>query len=302
MNATYKFSFVILHYMTYEDTCVCVESIEKQCMNFDYHIIIVDNGSNNMSVEKLKKTYKNEPKIKIIENEKNLGFANGNNVGFRYAKKILKSDFIILANNDTLLVNNSFCNEVIKEYEKTKFAVLGPKIQLKDNTINPIAYPDIQINTLKRQLKRYEISILCDQNIFLYFTKYLYQKIKRKLNNIGKNKSAENKISEKYNVNLHHENLLLHGCFWIFSKQYIDLFDGLDNRTFLYREEELLYKRLLDNGLKNVYNPKVVIKHNEDLATNALKKTAREKSIFVNKNRIKSTKILIEEVKGEKND
>lgn len=40
-----KFSFVILHYNSIDDTYQCVESIEKHCQNIDYRIYIVDNAS-----------------------------------------------------------------------------------------------------------------------------------------------------------------------------------------------------------------------------------------------------------------
>ena len=149
----YKFAFVILHYLTYEDTCNCVDSIEDHCKKFNYDIIIVDNGSNNTSGEKLLDKYKNNSKIKIIISKENIGFAKGNNLGFEYAKTNLNPDFIILANNDTMLINDYFCSEIIKEYNISNFAVLGPKIILKDNTINPIIYPNLEVAILKRQLK-----------------------------------------------------------------------------------------------------------------------------------------------------
>ena len=301
IDKNYKFVFVILHYLTYEDTCCCIASIEKYCKGFNYNIIVVDNGSNNSSGEKLTDKYKNNTNIKIIINKENLGFARGNNVGFEYAKKEFNPDFIILANNDTMLINNFFCNEIIKEFETSKFAVLGPKIKLKDNTINPIAYPNIEINTLEKQLKRYKASLWCDKNILLYSLKKTYQTMKNILKRFTNSRIQRN-IPEKYDANKRHENILLHGSFLIFSKTYIEKFSGLNNKTFLYREEDLLYKRLKENKMLSVYNPRVVIRHNEDSATNALHKTTRGKSIFVNENRIKSTKILIDEIKGDNNE
>lgn len=298
-DSNYVFSFVILHYLTIDDTCLCVESIEKYCSNYNYHIVIVDNGSKNGTGERLVEKYKDSKRIKVIVSEKNLGFANGNNIGFEYSKKHLNADFIILANNDTLLLNSDFCHNVIDEYEKSSFAVMGPKIVLRDGKINPIAYPNLDINVVERQLKRYKASLFCDKHILIYSLKKIYQDVKgilRKKNNV------ENKVvDDKFNVNIRHENLLLHGCFFVFSRKYIDLFDGLNNKTFLYREEELLYKRIKDNNLLNVYNPSVVIKHNEDSATNAMNKSSRKKSIFVNENRIKSTEVLLNELKGVNN-
>ena len=74
----------------------------------------------------------------------------------------------------------------------------------------------------------------------------------------------------------------------------------MDDRTFLYREEELLSIRLKKHNLNSVYSPNLQILHNEDSSTNAITKSNRKKQIFVDKNLINSTKILIKELKEEK--
>ena len=91
-------------------------------------------------------------------------------------------------------------------------------------------------------------------------------------------------------------NIVFHGAFLIFSKKYFEKFNGLDSRTFMYMEEKILAAKLKKSGLKSVYNPKIVIFHNEDSATNSIKKTKRSKNLFVYKNAIKSSKVLIKEL------
>lgn len=87
----------------------------------------------------------------------------------------------------------------------------------------------------------------------------------------------------------------------VFSSKYIEKFDGIDDRTFLYCEEELLYIRIMKNNLVSVYNPEIIIFHNEDSATNSICKNRRKKELFVLKNLIKSNKILLKELKENKN-
>ena len=53
------------------------------------------------------------------------------------------------------------------------------------------------------------------------------------------------------------EYVQLHGCFMLFSRKYIEKFNGLDDRTFLYREEAILMKHLTENGLNSVYLPDI---------------------------------------------
>ena len=49
--------FVILHYMTLDDTIECVESIRDNCGKEKYKIVIVDNASPNASGRELQKQY-----------------------------------------------------------------------------------------------------------------------------------------------------------------------------------------------------------------------------------------------------
>ena len=112
--------------------------------------------------------------------------------------------------------------------------------------------------------------------------------------------SFTKKINNYYsldNVNKRMEDVIIHGSFIIFSKDYISRFDGIDDRTFMYMEEKLLFIRIKKNNLKSVYNPELIVFHKEDSATNSLNKTNRLKRLFLYKNAIKSLKIIIDELK-----
>ncbi len=63
----------------------------------DFEIIFVDNNSDDGSVEYLKKNYHSD-KIKIFVSGRNLGFAGGNNYGYKHCK----GEYIVLLNNDTV--------------------------------------------------------------------------------------------------------------------------------------------------------------------------------------------------------
>lgn len=76
---------------------VCLSSLRNQTYP-NYEIIIVDNGSNDGSVEFI---YENYANIKIIKNEYNLGFAKATNQGIIEAFKDEKVKYIATLNNDT---------------------------------------------------------------------------------------------------------------------------------------------------------------------------------------------------------
>ena len=277
----YKIGFLILHYIGIEETTKCVESIIKRIDNQDYEIIIVDNASPNDSGLELKAMYKGQDKIHVIINEKNLGFSGGNNVGFEFAKKNLKCDFIVMTNNDTYLVQDDFFEKILVEYEKSKFAVLGPKILLRDNKVY---YYDGRMKTKKMVMRTNFVLSIKLITEYMFLGKYIFNRDKVKIED---NKDLNTK---KYDVQLH-------GCCLVFSPEYISRFDGIENKTFLYCEEDFLYLRLKENNLLSVYDPEVLIFHESSVATKKNNKNRRKSKIFQYKNLIKANNILLKELK-----
>ena len=84
-----EFAFVILHYMTKQETIDCVASIleKTKAEPMKVSIVIVDNASANGTGRELQQLYQGAENIYVILNPENLGFAQGNNVGFEFAKK-----------------------------------------------------------------------------------------------------------------------------------------------------------------------------------------------------------------------
>jgi len=274
-----KFVFLILHYYSINDTINCVNSIID---NYDnYEIVIVDNGSKNNTGNELKNKYKNNKRIHVLLSKDNVGFARGNNIGFKYIKDNLDFDFIIMINNDIEMIDKDFLIKINDNYSKYNFSVLGPKIILPNGNIN---YYKTKINTYDEQKKliRYLYFRLFLNYLFLTSIIEKYRKRKRK--------------EIRYN-NRKIKNIVLHGSCLIFSKNYINLFDGLDDRTFLYCEEELLYIRLIKNKLISLYDPNMKVLHNENGSTNSSIINSRKRNIFIDKNLIKSNKILLKELK-----
>lgn len=71
-------------------------------------------------------------KIILIKNKENYGFAEGNNIGINFAINNLKSDYILLLNNDTV-VDRAFLNELINVAENDpQIGAVGPKTYFYD--------------------------------------------------------------------------------------------------------------------------------------------------------------------------
>jgi GT2 family glycosyltransferase len=69
----------------------------KECTYPQLTIIVVDNGSTDSSVSKIRAAH---PDVLLLESKKNLGFAGGNNIGIRYALAH-GAEYVWLLNNDT---------------------------------------------------------------------------------------------------------------------------------------------------------------------------------------------------------
>lgn len=283
-----KIVFLILHYYTIEDTIKCVESIEKLEYN-NKEIVIVDNASPNGTGKLLKDKYKNNSDIHIILSKENLGFANGNNMGFKYAKENLNADFIVMCNNDTMVIEKDFVNSILSKYEEYGYAVLGPKILLKNNKVNKLYFKLPTTKDFKKEIKYFKKMLFFN---YLHIEKIL-RTIKHKL--IKQNDKEDNKGTDEFQ-----QNIILHGCFLVFSPKYLKKFNGLDNRTFMYREEELLAIRLLKNNMLSIYCPDIQIYHDEYGATRAVSKSNYKKNRFFYRNQLKSCNIILKELKNMK--
>lgn len=118
-DATNLVSIIILNYNSGKLLSNCVRSIYES--NFkNYEIIVVDNASHDQSETECKEKF---PDIKLIKNEKNLGFCEGNNIGIKAAK----GNFIIILNPDTEVDNECFSN-LLKAYEEYGVGLYQPKL------------------------------------------------------------------------------------------------------------------------------------------------------------------------------
>ena len=77
-------SIIILNYKTKKLTLDCINSVVKNSKGISLEIIVIDNASNDGSVEALRRSIKRLSSqvgimAKLIVNKENLGFAKANN-------------------------------------------------------------------------------------------------------------------------------------------------------------------------------------------------------------------------------
>ncbi|MCB0171159.1 MAG: glycosyltransferase family 2 protein [Anaerolineae bacterium] len=118
---------VILNWNNAPDTVECLSSL--LALDYpNYHTLVVDNGSTDNSVSKIKAS---QPSVEILETGSNLGYAEGNNVGIRQAIEA-GAQYVLVLNNDTL-VDPSMVTELVNFAETHPEAgMVGPLMYCED--------------------------------------------------------------------------------------------------------------------------------------------------------------------------
>lgn len=114
---------VVLNWNGRSDTHECLASLRR----LDYanaHVLVVDNGSTDGSLEALSQDH---PDIPVLATGRNLGFAAGNNHGIEHALR-KGADFVLLLNNDTVVDSALVSHFVEAAAANPNAAVFGPKI------------------------------------------------------------------------------------------------------------------------------------------------------------------------------
>ncbi len=87
---------IILNYNGLRFAEDCVRSVLASDYP-DFEVVVVDNGSGDGSYEVLRQSFGTIPNVRIVRNSRNLGFAEGNNVGYKNSK----GDIVVFLNIDT---------------------------------------------------------------------------------------------------------------------------------------------------------------------------------------------------------
>ena len=91
-----ELSIIIVNYNVKEFLQNLVHSLQKALSKINHEIIVVDNASDDGSVEFIREKF---PQINLIVSQTNLGFSKANNI----ALKVSKGKFILLINPDTIV-------------------------------------------------------------------------------------------------------------------------------------------------------------------------------------------------------
>lgn len=287
-----KVAFVILYYLAFDITCKCITELENNMDVAEYKIVVVDNCSPDNSYSFLLKKYGNNDKVDILHSDNNLGFTKGNNFGIDYVKHTYNFEFLVLLNNDAFLIDTMFYSKIKKIYEECNFAVAGPRIvDIYGKDYNPCATKLPSRETIENEIKIKKRMIKYNNFHLLPFVNWMNstRSTLEVICKILRGKELRKKI-----VWTAEKNVILHGCFWIFSKEYFDFFSGLIDKKYMFAEEETLFWAIREKKLLSLFIPDILVLHLGDSSINERYKKKSQRVLFQCKNVIGSWKEFLE--------
>ncbi len=195
----------------------CLTSLSKSSYK-KVEILFVDNASSDDSVSYVKKNF---PKIKILQNEKNLGFAEGHKIA--YTK--VAGETILLLSTDTIIEKNAIEELVNVLYKSESIGAVQPKL---------LMYP--------------EKELIDSIGSFFLKTGILYH--------FGREKNHNNPL---YNKEM--EIFSAKGACILFKKEVLNKTGLFDKDYFAYFEETDLCHRVWLAGYRIIYTPYAVVYH-----------------------------------------
>ena len=244
-------SIIFVNYKTKDLTINAIKSVFEKTQGIEFEIFVVDNNSQDGSIEAIEKTF---PNINIIKNSINAGFGAANNLAIKQAK----GKYIFCLNTDTLLINNAIkiMYDYMEKEENNNVAVCGAALYNFEGkacicggnlpSIYDILWKFGLRTLLKKQYKKYCIGLTADN-----YNNY---------ENIG----------------------YVTGADIFFRKSVLDEIGLFDENIFMYFEETDLCKRIRDKGydIKIVKNAKIIHLEGQSNNNTLQKKKMSKRSEF----------------------
>ncbi|MCW3779558.1 glycosyltransferase [Levilactobacillus namurensis] len=215
---------ILLNYVNYRQTVACCDNLLISGMD---EVVIVDNASNNGSYQFLKDKYGVSESVHVIKSKKNFGYAQGNNIGLKYAEsrfQLHEQNSIFIVNPD-VVVSEKTINYLDNFVMRTPNA--GAVTALINGTVNSAWHHMTPLSS------------------FIYnswILKWILLKMGFREGSFYRESSNEDAFIPVDVVT---------GAFFCIKQSVFKKIGYFDSGTFLYYEEEALYCRLLDDDFQN---------------------------------------------------
>jgi GT2 family glycosyltransferase len=225
-----QLSVIILNYNVRYFLELCVLSVQSALEHIDGEIIVVDNNSQDDSVEMMKQRF---PNVKLIENKDNSGFPKGNNTGVAIAQ----GEYICILNPDTVVAEDTFTKVLAFAERQKNLGIVG--VKLIDGAGNFLPESKRGVPTP-----------------FVAFTKMVgLYKLFPKVKGLGKYYAQQLSENETGKVDI------LVGAFMLMKRYLYQELGGFDENCFMYSDDIDLSYRMLLKGKSNYYYHETTVIH-----------------------------------------
>jgi len=210
----------------------CLDSIVGSGTKLDYEIIVVDNNSLDGSIELVRQNYR---QVQLIESKYNLGFASANNLAIKAAK----GKHLVLLNNDTELVNDSFGKMVAFMGKNPRVGILACKLYEADG------------KTVQRNCRSFPLTP--------FDTIFGRASLLSKL--FPNNPITKRTTLSDWGYNSARQVDWVSGAAMMIRREVINQIGGLDENFFMYWEDTDFCKRASDAGWEIWFTPEAEVTH-----------------------------------------
>lgn len=223
-----KISVILVNYNGLKYNDACITSILKSAGCGRLQIVVVDNASTDGSYEQLQAHWGENEQVLLLQAGENYGFAKGNNLGIRRALEE-NPDYIMLLNNDTVIEPDAIAQMV--RLQKEKGGIITPKIKYADR-------PDV-----------------------VWSAGGEFSKVLKKSRHIGLNKTDGAEFDKDRQCGF------TTGCCFLMSRPVFEQMGYLDERFFLYYEDNEYSLRARSRQVTIWYCYSAVVYHKVNGAT-----------------------------------
>jgi GT2 family glycosyltransferase len=231
-------SFIVVNRNTAELLVRCLDHIFQSDLQPSAQVVVVDNGSSDDSVFRVKERF---PQVIVIEAGRNLGFAAAGNRGIQQAK----GAFVLLVNTDALL-EKSCAQSLLDLMEADPSAgMAGPQLLNADGSFQTSyeAAPTLATETLNRSLLK----------------RLFPAKFPGKSRRPSKPEQVETLI----------------GAVMMIRREALERVGGFDEGYFFFMEETDLAVRMRQSGWKVVHHPRARAVHLQGATAKSYQAAAR---------------------------
>lgn len=236
-------SVIIINYNTFQLTCDCIRTVQASTKEVAYEIVLVDNASTIDNPDDFLTQF---PDIILVKNPVNGGFAQGNNLGIAHAS----GDIILLLNSDTILHDDCISKAAIfLQHASNDIGVVSAHLTYEDGKYqhNARAFRSIR-NELLDLLRPLLL-------LFPYRTR------------------AQLMLNQYFKGDFDTYCDWVSGAFFMFRREALNALPGkqLDERFFMYGEDQLWCYQLAQVGYKSYFLSDVRLIHIANASTEPAK-------------------------------